>query len=756
MTTTFSRRAEPVPGNFPQKPRRVPAVMQMEAAECGAACLGMIMGYYGKYLPLEELRSACGVSRDGSKAANILRAARMFGMVAQGERLEAANLHKARLPAIIYWQSRHFMVLEGADRNRMVLTDPASGPRVLTPEELADGFSGIVLTFEPGPEFEKSGRPPNMWAECWEMLRGSESALWFLVLTSMLLLLPTVIVPTFLRIFVDRVLDSGFYDWIWSAAFALAAWGIFRGLVMWLHEYAVNSLRHKLALVGASRFVWHVLRLPIDFFAARFRGDLTSRVLLNDAIADKLAIKLAGRIRDLVAVVGLLMVMLAYDVFLTLIGVVFIGISYVLIHWCQSLLEPEEHRLYQAQSRVLGTLTNGLSSIGTVKASGQESFFFDLYAGHRAREVNLQQRVDLYHEMLTIIPELTGFLSQCIILIVGGYRYLDGHLTMGMLLAQLYLMYTIIRPVHRLMESATMGPAIKLDVQRVNDVMGHRLDNQVVPRQAQLHGGGAGAATDSGTGASGDSSANPALRLSPPRSIQGRVEFRNVTFGYSRLEPPMLQDLSFVVEPGQRMAIVGPSGCGKSTIARLISGLYEPWSGEILIDGFPRTAYPRDYISGAVASVDQTPVFMTGTIRENLTMWDPTVPHVDMVRACKDASIHDALSVRAGGYDGDVVENGQNFSGGERQRMEIARALVRHPRVLVLDEATSAVDAVIETEIDDRLRVRGCTCIIIAHRLSTIRDAENILVLKEGKLVQQGVHDTLKDEPGFYAEILES
>ncbi|HSI85140.1 MAG: NHLP family bacteriocin export ABC transporter peptidase/permease/ATPase subunit [Candidatus Methylacidiphilales bacterium] len=743
MTSTITRRAEPVPDEFPQSPRRVPVVLQMEAVECGAACLGMILGFHGKYLPLEELRTACGVSRDGSKAANILRAARGYGMKAQGERIGAGHLNRAVLPAIIFWQNRHFMVLEGASRGRLLLTDPASGQRVLTPGELADGFSGILLTFETTDEFVKSGQLPSIWKSCWELLRGSEGALMYLVMTSCMLVLPAIVLPAFIRIFIDKVLDAQFFDWLSRLLVAMVIMGLLRAFIMWLHEYCINSLRHKLALVGATRFVWHVLRLPMDFFAARFRGDLAARVLLNDRIADTLAIKLAGRMNDVIAVVVLTIVMFTYDVVLTLIGLGFIALSYGLMYWGHSFLDPEERRLHQAQSRVLGTLTNGLASISTVKASGQESFFYDLYSGHRAREVNLQQRVDLYRELLAIVPGLISFVSQSSILIVGGHRYLHSEISLGMLVAQIFLVNTIMRPVHRLMESAGLLGTLKTHVQRINDVMGHRLDSQIQATSRGMPG----------------SVVNPAedlfMMTSAPRIIQGRVEFRNVTFGYSRLEPPMLQDLSFIVEPGQRVAFVGPSGCGKSTIAKLITGLYEPWSGEILIDGYPRTSYARDYLSGAVAAVDQSPVFMAGTVRENLTLWDSTVPHVDIVRACKDAVIHDALSVREEGYDGRMEENGSNFSGGERQRMEIARALIRWPRILVLDEATSAVDALVEIEIDDRIRMRGCTCLIIAHRISTIRDADEILVFKQGKIIQRGRHDELKDEPGFYAEILD-
>jgi ATP-binding cassette subfamily C protein len=708
----------------------------METIECGAASLAIILGYYGRIVSLEELRSACGVSRNGSKASNMLRAARNYGLEAKGFKKELNQLADLQLPAVLFWNFNHFLVLEGHGNGRYYLNDPASGPRVVSEQEFDDSFTGVVLTFRPGPDFQKGGSRPRLISTLRNRLRGSHTAVWFALIAGLCLVVPGLIVPALARLFVDKVLVAHAEGWLRPLVIGLLLTALLRGGLAWVQRHVLLRLETKLAVVGASTFFWHVLQLPVEFFTGRSVGDLTNRVALNSKVATFLSSRLASTLIDALLVVFFPLLMLSYDVSLTIIAVIAVLIVGAVTAGVNRMRVDGYRRMLQEQSKLAGTIGAGLTTIEGIKATGTESDLFARWAGHHAKLVNAQQSLNRITQLFLTVPAFVIAMAKVLVLVAGGYRVARGEMTMGMLVAFQTLAASFFLPVTNLVGLAADLQMIEGNMNRIDDVLGAPLDPELA-REA----GRSGAVT-AGVTASG----------AVTERLAGDLEFRDVTFGYSRLDEPLIRNLSFHLTPGARVALVGPSGCGKSTVVRLITGQYQPWQGEVLFDGQARSELPRARIASSVAVVDQDIALFAGTVRENLTLWDTTVPDAVLMQACKDACIHDEIMARHGGYDTRVEEGGSNFSGGQCQRLEIARALVGSPRVLVLDEATSAIDAVTEALIERNVRRRGCSCVTVAHRLSTIRDADEILVLSAGNVVQRGRHDELvADGQGDYA-----
>lgn len=709
---------------------RTPTFLQMEAVECGAAALGMILGYHGRIAALEELRVVCGVSRDGVKAGNIVRAARTYGLEGRGFRKEINQLTDLPLPMIAFWNFNHFVVIEGFRRDRVYINDPAVGPRVVPLAEFDDAFTGVVITFEVGPDFVKAGRKPSLIRSLRARLKHSWGALTYVAVASLLLVAVGLVIPVFTQIFVDNVLIRG-QGLLAGLLLAMAVAVLLRAVLIWTQQYYLLRLETKLSLVTSSQFLWHILRLPVEFFTQRYGSEVSSRVEINDRVAHLLSGELTTAVINLLLVVFYAALMFVYDPLLTLIGIAISLVNLLVLRYVARRRSDANLKLLQERGKLLGASVNGLQTIETIKATGSEDDFFARWAGHQTRTLNAEHQLGLSSQLLTIVPSFLTLLNTTIILALGGLRVIGGQLTIGELVAFQALMAAFSGPFNQMVNLGRRYQEVEGNLNRLDDVFRYEVDPQV---EAML-----------------EVDAEPA---SAATRLSGHVQLVGVTFGYSRLDKPLIEDFDLEVRPGARVALVGASASGKSTVVRLIAGLHQPWSGEIRFDGEPRTNIPRARLVNSVALVDQQITMFEGSIRENLTLWDPTVPESSILLAAKDAHIHSEISERPDGYDHIIREGGTNFSGGQLQRLEIARSLVNNPSVLIMDEAMSALDPYTEKRIDDNLRRRGCTCIIVAHRLSTIRDCDEIIVMDGGKVVQRGTHDEMKDVDGPYARLL--
>lgn len=718
---------------------RVPTVLQMEATECGAAALAMVMAHHGLWLPLEVLRGECGVSRDGSKAANLLRAARRFGFEAKGFRREPETVTTLPFPMIIFWNFNHFVVLEGIDpkADRVWINDPAMGPRRMTIEEFDLGFTGVCLVFKPTPTFRRAGRPPGLWAAFSERLRGSGPALTLVLLITLMLVLPGLALPVFSKLFVDGVLIGHEQDWLKPLLIGMGITALVRAALTWAQMRYLARLELKLAIAGSAKLLWHVLRLPVAFFSQRYHGDVAMRVDAGDRIAQILSGQLAVNAVGLITMGFYGLVMLSYSPLLGAVGIGLAATNAVVLKLAQRAREDGGRRLAREQGALAATSMSGIQMVETLKASGGESDFFARWAGVHARYLNALQQVGRITAWVNAVPAFMAALSAAVVLGIGGLEVMSGAITVGGLVAFQTLMASFSAPVAGLMQFGGELHGIKGQVARIDDVLRYDADPSLASTDSVL-------AIDRTDG-------RPL-----PRRLRGEVRIENLTFGYNRSEAPLLNDISLTIRPGQRVALVGGSGSGKSTVARIVCGLYRPWSGRVLFDGVPAEDLPHAYFAGSIASVDQDIFLFEGSVRENVTMWDDTIDEAAVTRALRDAALLDLIEARPGRYDSPVAENGVNFSGGQRQRLEIARALVNDPAVLILDEATSALDTQIEKQIDEHLRHRGCTCLIVAHRLSTIRDCDEIIVLERGRIVQRGRHEDMIRGDGPYARLIRS
>jgi len=719
-----------------------PTLLQMEATECGAAALGIVLAYYGRHIPLEQLRVDAGVSRDGSKALNIVKAARKHGL--KPEAFSFANvedLYPLKLPVILFWRFAHFLVLEGYDRKYFYLNDPASGHRRVSHQDFDESFTGVALTFEPTAAFVKAGKAKNLLGGLWKRLAYSKISLLYVTLAGLLLLIPGILIPVFSKVFVDHFLVERVSGWIVPLLVGMLATAAVQGTLTWLQRNYLLRMETRIAVSESSKFFRHVLSLPLEFFCQRYTGDIADRVQSNDRLATAISSQLTMALLNLVLVAFYVGLMLYYDPVLT--GVALVTVALNMAAMVANFRKMADISMLQMQERgkLSGYAAGGLYNIETLKSNGMESDFFSGWSGLLAKAKSTQLRLNVFIQRLLLINPILALFSTAAILGVGSLRIMNGSLTIGTLVAFQALTSSLLNPIQFIIGLVSNIQTVKGDMARLDDVMDYTEDVCVASPE---------------TAASPSTSLPTTVR--PARNgklkLDGYVEMKNISFGYSRLDLPLIESFHIALRPGSRVALVGRSGSGKSTISRLVMGLYQPWGGEVLFDNSLRQEIPREILSNSTSLVDQDIFLFQGTVHENLTMWNPLIPDSDVIRAAKDACIHDVIAMRPGGYDTLVAESGANFSGGERQRLEIARALVNNPTVVVLDEATSALDAVTEKTIDDNLRRRGCTCIIVAHRLSTIRDCDEIIVLDRGKVAQRGTHDELKDIDGVYKQLI--
>ncbi|MBT5359966.1 MAG: NHLP family bacteriocin export ABC transporter peptidase/permease/ATPase subunit [Rhodospirillaceae bacterium] len=707
-----------------------PTLLQMEAVECGAAALGSVLGFYGLYVTLEELRGACGVSRDGAKASKVVQAARYYGMEAKGQRLELDEALAEPTPYIAFWGFNHFVVIDGVGPNHVYINDPASGPRKISTKEFGENFTGVALSMEPGPEFTKGGQRPSTLRALLDRVRNSRSALSYLMAASLLLVFPGLLLPIFLKTFIDDVLIRGFNDWVFPLVIGIVLAGLLDGLLTYFQQRQFLRLQTKLGIATAGEFFWHVLRLPVDFYTQRYIGDIADRVQSCHRLAMLLAGPLPTNAVNMFTAVFFVVIMAVYSVPLTLAAVGLTALNLVVIQFSNRKRRDLNNAMLNQSAQLAGASMAGLQAIESLKAMGTENDFFVRWSGYQVKTVNTNQQIGGVTTWFDAGPNVLAHLTTIAVLGGGALLIINGQLTIGGLVAFQMLLGHFTAPVQSLLGFNSQLQQVRGDLNRLDDVLRH-------PQDASL---GGQEAADANSGA-------------PQRKLTGAIEIRDLTFGYNP-DVKLIENFNLSLTPGKRVALVGGSGSGKSTLAKLILGLYQPSSGAILYDGKPLTEIPRTVFTTSVASVDQDIFLFEGTIDENLTLWDETIPRDAVVHAAKDAKIHDEIVARPGGYDGSVSEQGTNFSGGQRQRLEIARALVQKPSVIILDEATAALDPVTEQIVDDNLRRRGCTCIIVAHRLSTIRDCEEIILLDQGKVAERGTHDELMALGGHYFRLV--
>lgn len=707
---------------------KVPVVMQMEALECGAASLCMVLAYHGKWLPLEQVRADCGVSRDGSSAKNLLKAARAYGLKAEGYRMEPSALRDIALPAIIHWNFNHFVVLNGFKKDKAVLNDPARGITQVTLQEFDKSFTGIVLRFEKTESFAAEGKPKSVWEFAKKRLKGTASAFAFVILTGILTAGIGMITPLFAKVFMDNILSGKNPEWLLPFITAMLLTLVFQFVVSVIQGIYWLKIEGGLAIEANASFMWHVLRLPVEFFSQRFAGDIASRQASNESIASVLIGQLAPIFMNIVLLVFYLAAMLRYSVTLSLIGIGAAIVNMLILRQVSKKRVNMSRVVQRDVGKLSGVTMSGFEMIETIKASGAENGFFERWAGYFAKQGNAQVTFTKANQYYGIIPPLLQQIANIGVLSIGVYLILDGEFTIGMLLAFQGFLSSFLTPVNQLAGVGQTFIEMRSQMERVEDVMNYQpdvLDNEEAKIENEVIG-----------------------------KLSGKVELTCLSFGYNRLSAALIENFSLKLNPGASVALVGGSGSGKSTLAKLISGLYNPWAGEIRFDGLPKDRINRGVFTGSLAVVDQDIVLFEDAILNNITMWDKSIAEEAVVAACKDAQIHEDILQREGGYSHLIKEGGKNFSGGQRQRFEIARALAQEPTILILDEATSALDAKTEQLIMEAIKARGITLIIVAHRLSTIRDCDEIIVLEMGKVAERGRHEELMQLGGRYAALI--
>ena len=708
------------------KVAKVPMVMQMEAVECGAASLTMILAHYGKWLPLEEVRVACGVSRDGSSAKSILRAARNYGLEAKGYRTSPEAL-EGKQPAIIHWNFEHFVVFRGFDRKgRACLNDPGAGPVKWPMEEFRKHFTGVCMTFQPTAQFEPGGQQTSILSYIKKNLMGAGEAFWLTFTFALMGAFLALISPLFTRIFLDEILSGKNADWAPYFFAGMGALALYQFIVVFLQNRYANRVAGALALKGNKEYLRHLLRLPMSFFAMRNVGDLQQRMHLNQTITHSLVNVLAPQVINIGLLVLYLVLMLSYSFWLTLIGVVAAAVNLGIVQYFSKQRINLIRSMQQSEGQYFSATISCIDNMESIKAAGAETGFFKFWSGLWAHKFNVNGNADKEQTRMALLPVLANGLVNMAVLVLGAYLILKGDLTVGMLMAFQGFMGSFLSPVNEVVNASQTIVEMRSQMERVEDVMKYPEDHR--DTESEVAEG----------------------------KLGGLLELKHVTFGYSPLQPPLIEDFNLRIEPGHSVAFVGSSGCGKSTLAKLISGLYKPWAGEILFDNRPIETISNEELTNSVAVIDQNVVLFDDTVAQNIRMWDPSIEDFTMMMACNDAQIRADIISRPDGFSTKIVKGGQNFSGGQRQRIEMATALAKEPAILIMDEATSALDPKTEDEVMKRIRRMGPTQIIVAHRLSTIRDCDEIIVMDQGKILQRGRHEELINQEGMYRDLMKS
>ncbi|MDB5598161.1 MAG: transporter related protein [Xanthobacteraceae bacterium] len=707
---------------------RTPTILQHEVSECGAACLGMVLAHHGRWVPLEELRHATAVNRDGTKASNIVKAAKLYGLSARGFTRQPDDLRQMAMPVIVFWNFNHFLTVEGFNGDKVWINDPSTGPRTLTSTEFDDGFTGVVLTFEPTDEFQPGGQKPSMVRNIADQLRRVHGGLAAIVLAGFLLLIPGLLLPGVQRAFTDYYLIAKKQSWLWWILAAMAALAITRASIVLIQHHLMARLQLRLGVTSNGQLLWHILHLPAGYFAQRNAGEIANRTTTADRLTGLLSGSVGFALVNILTIAVYAIVMVTYSPRLTALVVTFALINVLLLVWMVRFLADLHRKSLQDDAHLQGMLVQGFAGLDNYRASGTEDLFFRRWAGAHAKMVSAEQHMNRWRRLLNNAPVLLNSVAGIAIVLLGGFSVMEGVISVGMLVAFQTLMGSFNAPI-----SSFVGIGAQLQethgyADRIGDVLRQPADPMLASdRHAAI-----------------------------PQTFAGRLEVENVSFSYSPVSPPQVTNVSLTIEPGARIGIVGGSGSGKSTLGRLLVGLTLPQQGVIRLDGMPINEIDNTALRTAIGYVDQTTILISGALRDNLTMWDTTIPEERIVKAAEDAAVDDVIASRPSAYDARLTENGGNFSGGERQRLAIARALVFDPAVIVLDEAMSALDALVEHAILDNIRRRGCACVLIAHRISAVRDCDEILVLEQGQIVERGRHDELIAAKGRYAGLVDA
>ena len=705
--------------------KKVPMVMQMEAVECGAASLSMILAYFGKWLPLEQVREACSVSRDGSSMKNILLAAKTYGLDPSAYKVSAEELAGME-PAIIHWNFEHFVVFKGMRKGKAYLNDPGIGPVEIPMDEFRRSFTGVAMTFELTDRFQPSGRPTSIFSYIRHNLRGANEAFWLTFIFTFLLAVVTLTLPLLTRVFFDEILSGRNAQWATVFFCLMAALALFNFIVtLWQQRYS-KRIAGQLALRGNIDYLRHLLRLPMNFFAMRFVGDLQQRQRLNETITHSLVEVLAPQAINVTLLVLYFILMLSYNYMLTMIGVVAALVNLAVVHYYAGKRLNMVRSIQQSMGKYYSATVSCMENIESIKAAGAEEGFFQYWSGLWTRMFNKQREMRIQQSEMSLLPTLTSNLLTMAVLLVGAWYILQGDLSVGMLMAFQGFMTAFMAPVEKIVNAGQQLLEMRSQIERVDDVMKYPEDRHADGEHSE-------------TG-----------------KLLGELELRDVTFGYNRTMPPLIEHFNLHLRAGESVAFVGSSGCGKSTLAKLISGLYKPWSGEILFDGRPIETISSDELTNSIAVVDQNIVLFDDTLSQNIRMWDQSIEDFAILMACSDAQVHSDIMNRPEGLATKVVRGGKNFSGGQCQRFEIATALAREPMILIMDEATSALDPTTEDLVMKHIRELGITQIVVAHRLSTIRDCDQIVVMDNGHVIQRGNHEQLLQQDGLYRQLMEN
>lgn len=709
--------------------KKTPTVIQMENLECGAAALAIILGYYGTYIPLEELRVKCGVSRSGVNAYNVTEAAKFYGLEATGFRVDANHIHEVELPAILYWDFEHFVVLEGVRGNAVYINDPAMGPVKIALEEFRRRFSQIAIEMKPGPTFKKQGSPPSLWLGIKERILPFKDAFFYIIFLQLILILIGFSQPIFIQLFLDKVLVEPILSW--KREFLLLCFFMIflTTLMTWMQGKFMNLMQIRLGIRYSTEFLWHVLRLPVTFFSQRFGGEIIHRMGLNNQVAATLNSEMMLTAINVVLIGVYAIIMYQYDAPITLVGITAAVFNFALLVGINRVRVNAYAKVLQKEAKAYGVSLDALQNIETIKLFGSDNFFFSRIAGYYTRSINAIQEISRKDIWLTTLSSFSQQVANTVLLGLGVWRVMHGNLSIGMLFALQALLSMFLKPFGQLVGFGSQIQTLKIDINRLDDVLKNKEDPLVQERTTE-----------------------PSLAHV---KLQGNLEFRDVTFGYQPLDEPLIRNFNLSMKKGEWIGFAGGVGSGKSTLAKLAASLYSPWSGQVLYDGRPALKYPRELFMQSFAVVDQTIFLFSGTIKENLTLWDSSIPDEKYVSAAKDACIHEDILSFPKGYQTILEEDGHNLSQGQRQRLEIARALVCEPTLLILDEATSAIDSETEEQILKNIKAKGISCLLVAHRLSTIRDCAEILMFEKGKVIERGSHEQLVALSGLYHKLLE-